>query len=225
MPKLTRKQRRSKAGPTPPAVATKRPVRRGREYSQVFCPCCGRSQGQVDFWQRTLEYDPQKPFGVVQDVGQGRGRSFQVVRYLNPGDVPELFDLVKRRLLQAIQQWRARGWLTEEPGTTPSKPPLPVPTPMEQPVTEPASELALIISKWQRAKVRSSPRAEADLDTLEEQGFDVAEAREALEDYGGVERSDYDSAEEYGEARTEAWDAFTESLNSIELEEAEEGEP
>ncbi len=221
MPKLTRKQRRSKVGAAAPVVTTKWPARAGREYSQVFCPCCGRSQGQRDFWQRTLEYDPQKPFGVVQDVGQGRGRSFQVLRYLNPGDVPELFDLVKRRLIQTVQQWRARGWLTEEPGTTLPAPPLPVPTPMEQ-VAKPASESDLIVNKWQRAKVRNSPRAEADLDTLKEQGFDVDEAREALENYTAIERSEY-SAEDYGEARTEAWDAFTESLSSIALVESDGG--
>lgn len=112
MPKLTRKQRRSKAGPTPPAVAAKRPTRRGREYTQVFCPCCGRAQGQLEFWERTLKYDPQKPFGVVQDVGQGRGRSFQVVRYIGPGDLPEHFDVVKRRLVQTVGEWVGKGWLT-----------------------------------------------------------------------------------------------------------------
>jgi len=100
------------------------------EYRQAICPVCGRAAGyevtetipgkpymvlkRENYWERTKAFDPAKPFGVIQDVSRGRGRSFKVIGYFSPEeDVDGFFPLVKARLLAAIKEWLDKGWITE----------------------------------------------------------------------------------------------------------------
>lgn len=78
------------------------------------------------------------------------------------------------------------------------------------------TELQRIVDKWEAAKARHSVRAEADLAALEARDFDVEDARVALEEYTEIERAEFDSVEDYSDARTDAWDNFTDELDNIE---------
>lgn len=67
------------------------------------------------FWERTKDYDPDKPFGVIKDMSQGRGRGFQVIGHFGPDDDPDgYYPLVKGRLLAVLREWQAKGWITAE---------------------------------------------------------------------------------------------------------------
>jgi len=97
---------RSGTAPKAPKAAV------GKEYRQVTCPVCGTAHG-LNFWPYTRQFTPDKPFGVIQEVGLGRGRSFGVIGQLEPADEPETFELVKGRLLQALKEWKDKGWIDE----------------------------------------------------------------------------------------------------------------
>lgn len=77
-----------------------------------------------------------------------------------------------------------------------------------------------------RPNVATAMRA---LDKLEAQGVDVAEARDAREEYRELMRSDYgagaEGSEEYRGDREEAWDRFLETLSSTEEPEISSGFP
>jgi hypothetical protein len=79
-----------------------------------------------------------------------------------------------------------------------------------------------VASRWTSSKSRNSTRAEKDLDSLGSSGHDVGEARDALDEYRGIERSDFEDAADYSEARTEAWDNFVDSVDGIERLDLEE---
>ena len=53
------------------------------------------------------------------------------------------------------------------------------------------------------------------VDRLRSRGFDTSEADDALENYRGIDRHDYDDAEEYLEARGEAWDEFKTAIDDL----------
>lgn len=101
------------------------------EYRSAICPVCGRAAGKKrlrypydrdedssatqNFWEYTLFFDPDKPFGVIQQVGLGKGKSFKVVGHFGPNDDPDgYFPLVKGRLLGAVREYLAKGWVTRE---------------------------------------------------------------------------------------------------------------
>lgn len=99
------------------------------EYRQAFCPVCGVAHGMEvtdtpegkpyialkkrNYWERTREFDPAKPFGVIQET-QGRG-SFRLVGYFNPSeDQDGFYPLVKDALLNAVKNWMDKGWLSRQ---------------------------------------------------------------------------------------------------------------
>lgn len=87
------------------------------EYRQVACPMCGTSHGirnGKNYWSYTQNFDPDKPFGVIQEVGLGQGRSFRVIGTFGPEEDTETFNLVKSRLLTVVGEWRDKGWITDE---------------------------------------------------------------------------------------------------------------
>jgi hypothetical protein len=86
------------------------PMPGGKEYRQATCPVCGTAHG-LDYWPRTRGFDPHKPFGVIQEVGLGRGRSFKVLGHFGPEEEPETFELVKERMLEAVREWVVKGWI------------------------------------------------------------------------------------------------------------------
>lgn len=98
-------------------------------YRQALCPVCGTAHGMEvtetipgkpymvvsrrNYWERTKEFDPDKPFGVIQET-LGRG-TFKLVGRFNPEeDVDGFFPLVKDRLLQSVREWLAKGWLSDD---------------------------------------------------------------------------------------------------------------
>jgi len=113
-----------KVAPTPVSKPT-------GEYRQALCPVCGRAAGvkrleypqggywpgrsTQNFWEYTKDFDPDKPFGVIQEVGGGRGHSFKVIGYFNPeDDIDGYYPLIKARLLNAVKEWLNKDWLTKE---------------------------------------------------------------------------------------------------------------
>lgn len=133
---MPRKKRSDKqVGISKLAAPERRPApkiaRAAGEYRSAFCPCCGTSHGTKrleypdpetqNYWQWLIDkdrergLDAEEPFGVVQAVGLGRGRSFGVVGYFGPEDDPDgFYPLVKARLLQALRRWLQRGWLSKD---------------------------------------------------------------------------------------------------------------
>ena len=115
---MGRKKRSEEASGLAPGPGAPRAVSRGgktavgKEYRQVTCPVCGRPGG-LNFWPYTRQFTPDKPFGIIQEVGLGRGRCFSVIGQLEPADEPETFELVKSRLLQVVREWRDKGWIGE----------------------------------------------------------------------------------------------------------------
>ena len=98
-------------------------------YRQAFCPVCGTAHGvevtetapgkrwivfdKRNYWLRTKDFDPDKPFGVIQETS-GRG-SFKLLGYFQPEeDVDGFFPLVKARLIQACKEWVDKGWIKKE---------------------------------------------------------------------------------------------------------------
>lgn len=86
----------------------------------------------------------------------------------------------------------------------------------------PAGEVtpAALADKWSKAK-RNSALALKDIEAIS-QRHDITECKEALLEYRDLDRSDYDDAEEYQEARDEAWNEFLERLESLSEEEEED---
>ncbi len=90
----------------------------------ALCPVCGRTipefraikVGYVTIdrinYFGSIEWDPNKAFGVKYRAG-GRG-SFQDTEPIKPEDAPELFNAVKKRLIDALHEWIQKGWITEE---------------------------------------------------------------------------------------------------------------
>ena len=68
--------------------------------------------------------------------------------------------------------------------------------------------------KWDNAGARNGPRMENDLVKLEQQGVDVQDELNLLDYYRNMERQDYESAEEFADARTDTWDELMESLRN-----------
>lgn len=67
--------------------------------------------------------------------------------------------------------------------------------------------------------------AHNELSKLEALGIDTSDAREALEEYKSIARSDFDSTEDYKEARSEAWGNFIQEHGMIDASEVEQPEP
>ena len=114
MAKLSRKQRLKRQARVPTPTTPRAMPTTVKEYRQVICPVCGRSQGSLAFWERLRTFDPNKPFGVVQDVGRGRGASFTVLGNFGPEGAPEIFSLIKARFVAAVGEWTSKGWLSKE---------------------------------------------------------------------------------------------------------------
>jgi hypothetical protein len=81
------------------------------------------------------------------------------------------------------------------------------------------NEAEVVATKWSNAKARHGPRARKDLADLENKGYDTSEAEAYLDEFEQLERSDYDAgadgAQDFSEARTDAWDRFVSSLDEI----------
>jgi hypothetical protein len=97
------------------SAGTKRePYPAAKEYRQALCPVCGKGAAK-NYWDRIGEFDPGKAFGIIQELGRGRGRCFKTIGYFNPEDDTDgCFEAVKHRLLWALENWLRKGWLKSE---------------------------------------------------------------------------------------------------------------
>jgi hypothetical protein len=107
----------------------------GTEYRAAFCPVCFVSHGIVvdetvpgkryivlsrkNYWEKVQNSDPDKPLGVIQETGgvtgKGRNKFTKTVGYFGPDDDPHgFYPLIKNRLLQALKEWIAKGWIEPE---------------------------------------------------------------------------------------------------------------
>ena len=96
------------------------------EWREAFCPECGRTMGmlnitpkgkryvklgQVNRWEQTQDFTGEKPFGVIKS--SAGARSMKTVRYYDiDEDAEGFFGFMKKRLLNVIREWLAKGWLT-----------------------------------------------------------------------------------------------------------------
>ncbi|MGA2669813.1 MAG: hypothetical protein ABSF21_00090 [Dehalococcoidia bacterium] len=91
----------------------------------IPCPICGVSHGNRAthdpdkkyvvtsrhlFWEDVADFDPDKPFGVIQE-SLGRG-TFNTIQHFSPNEDPTgSFTLVKGRILAVVKEWIAKGWI------------------------------------------------------------------------------------------------------------------
>lgn len=122
MPRRKRSETLAALQPVSRAPAAERP----RETATVvacLCPICGHSiqdraikVGHITVEKRpyfeTIDWDPDKPFGIAYPAG-GRS-SYKDWQHIGPEKAPELFAALKGRFLQAIKEWREKGWITAE---------------------------------------------------------------------------------------------------------------
>jgi hypothetical protein len=91
----------------------------------ALCPVCGRAVPEnrgtvrgkagnieVEPYFNTIKWDPDKPFGIARPAA-GKG-SFKDSTYIDKDEAPELFEAVKGRLLEALREWVAKGWIQKE---------------------------------------------------------------------------------------------------------------
>lgn len=136
--KRSERQAQSTSAPTTERPKTERvPAKPTGEYRSALCPVCGRTAGKKrrgypyqpgesaqatqNYWEWISDKDKERglgkdePFGVIQEVGAGKGHSFRVIGYFAPEDDEDgFYPLIKARLLQAVRRWLENGWLTKE---------------------------------------------------------------------------------------------------------------
>lgn len=122
MPRKKRSEKglTTEAAPRPVAIKT----RVGTKVVAALCPCCGRAipenraikVGSVTVdrinYFGSIEWDPDKAFGV-RYIASGRG-SFRDTEPIDPEDAPGLFAGVKKRFLDALGEWKNKGWISQE---------------------------------------------------------------------------------------------------------------
>ena len=62
----------------------------------------------------------------------------------------------------------------------------------------------------------NAAQAKIIIKALAAAGYHVADVRAALEDYHDINRSDYDDAEDYVDARADAWASILDAIDAIE---------
>ena len=113
------------------------PYRATGEYRQARCPTCGMAHGlkrlqypekcekftasDKSFWEWLDEKDAERgldsdePFGIIQEVGAGKGHSFRVIGHFSPAeDKDGFYPIVKRRMLRGLWRWLVNGWVTAD---------------------------------------------------------------------------------------------------------------
>ncbi len=83
--------------------------------------------------------------------------------------------------------------------------------------TDKANPVTAIVSDLRATEKRNSLSVEKRLTKLEAQGIDVGPAMDKVEDWRGMERSDFGDAEEWADARTEAWDELIDEIEALDI--------
>lgn len=78
------------------------------------------------------------------------------------------------------------------------------------------NEAVVVAVKWRTAKTKNELKAQNDLDTLQSKGYETTDADDLLDEYVSIDKSDFETVQEYSEARTNAWDDFVDGLDEIE---------
>lgn len=122
MGRKKRSEKLAQAVAVKPAPAPE--VRVAERVIAALCPVCGRTvpekraikAGYITYdhipYFDSIEWDKDKPFGVSR-LAAGRG-SFSNWEYINPQDAPELFEAVKGRFIQALEEWLNKKWIAPE---------------------------------------------------------------------------------------------------------------
>lgn len=155
---MPRQPRRSPAPAAPQPIVGKAPT----IFRRAHCPVCGHQVGLVRKTvpgqpHLTLEYENpwdsprpgvngKRPFGIIlESVGRG---TIRVVGYYDPqdGDPEGFFPRVRARLIEAVQDWLSKGYLSLDDFGVPPPTPLPIapsppapapPAPPRAPATAP----------------------------------------------------------------------------------------
>ena len=77
------------------------------------------------------------------------------------------------------------------------------------------TEASTLAAKWSSAKARNSARATKDLQALKAKGYETVDAEDALQEYKDTVRGDFEDAEGFAGARSEAWDSFVDALDTL----------
>ena len=112
-----------------PPVATSGST--GKVLKRVYCPCCGLAHGPrrleyketgyysppptINHWERLKQRigdGKDLPYGIIQEVGRGKGHGFTVLGHFGPeDDQTGSFPLLKERILLVLENWVAAGWI------------------------------------------------------------------------------------------------------------------
>lgn len=134
--KTSERQKRGRVGPQV-ELPKREPFPVKKEYRQAICPVCGVSHGlkrlrypqkgekftpsDQSYWDWLNQIDEERalgsaqPFGVIQEVGGGKGHSFRVIGHFTPEeDQDGFYPIVKARFLIALKRWLINGWITRE---------------------------------------------------------------------------------------------------------------
>jgi len=81
-------------------------------------------------------------------------------------------------------------------------------------------EMVKTISEWKRPNSVNARKLITEL-ALDERITGTDDALDALDNYGGIDRADYECQEDYSEERESAWSDFIDSLGGIEFDDDE----
>ena len=120
MPRLKRSEKATRVAVEP---AVRPPSRVTERLYGAHCPVCGRqiknraikigyvTVDRIGYFA-SIDWDPNKPFGVSFAAG-GKG-AFKDWQPIGPEEAPELFEAVKKRLIDALREWVDKGWISRE---------------------------------------------------------------------------------------------------------------
>lgn len=226
MTRLTAKERSKISTKAPVAPAISVPTGVTQVARHLICTQCGLvaleeryRNGPYESKSRIQRYGGS----LVSPTGRMGDRPGVIIWELPEDLTAADIQLLLEKLAQAQDLLKGMTPAVPKPPPLPSAPPqIPV-VPPAPPKIKAEEIVEALEKKWRDAKARNSKLAEADLDELEMRwGYDVEEAREKLQEYKDTDRADFESAEEYSEARADAWQEFVDSIDTISKEEEEE---
>ena len=86
---------------------------------------------------------------------------------------------------------------------------------VEMQIVDLTSEVEKAFAKFEKYKVPNVKGVEKELDRLDVLGIDTTDVREKFEEYTSVSSEDYDTADEYREAKDDAWSEFLSAVDEI----------
>ena len=191
------------------------------------------SFGLVVFTGREEPMSPDAPPGLLQirnheaaEVVEGVVRFFALTAK-GRAEPPEL------AFYNPVGIWRAQGWSYERPEgmPPPARPPAPPTPPPTAPPTAPPERRRTptrpslgtargLAEKWRNAARRNVAQAIKDLGALPAE-YSTDACKESLIEYREMRQADYDSEQEFKDAREVPWEEFLECLENLATAEGE----